>query len=203
MQVNIHVDSSTLPNQFVALANLFRELSCVLPASAQPQQHVFENKLPVDSAELDEPEVVVAHAETKPAVTRRRRTKAELEAEKAALDTAAIEGSTVADAEAAAQASNEAELAKIEAQAANKAELAELAEIKAAEEAKVDEFEKVAATGSKTFTEAEAQQLATVIARTKGPQVVKDKIAELGAVRIGDLTADQLNELGNFLEAQK
>lgn len=164
MQVNAHVNSETTSAQFVALSNFFRELSGVPAPSAQP---------PVDPADLTGPEVVVVGGpvEDKPAVTRRRRTKAEVEAEaaeKAALDAAAE------------------------------------AEIKAAEEAKVDEFETVAAvTGGKTFTEAEAQQLATVIARTKGPQVVKDKIAELGATRIGDLTADQLNELGNFLEAQK
>ena len=183
MNVNVQVDSSTLSHQFVALSNLFRELSGVPAPSAQP----------VDPAE---PEVVVVGSQEvsgdKPAVTRRRRTKAEIEAEaaeKAALDAAelaaaATEGSKVADAEAAAQASNEAAATVVE-------------------EPKVDDFEKAVVTGGKTFTEAEAQQLATVVARTKGPQVVKDKIAELGATRIGDLTADQLNELGNFLEARK
>lgn len=192
MQVNVHVDAETTSVQFVALANFFTELSGV------PN---FKQALPpADPANLDEPEVVVI-PETTTATTKRRRTKAEIAADEAAAKVAAAEakaqedaisgeGSAVAQGEAAAQASNEAAPA----------------EIKAAEAATVvvDDFEKVAAvTGSKTYTEAEAQQLATVIARTKGPQVVKDKIAELGATRIGDLNADQLNQLGNFLEAQK
>jgi len=47
------------------------------------------------------------------------------------------------------------------------------------------------------------QNLASSVARAKGPQIVKDKIAELGATRIAALTADQLNSLGAFLETQK
>lgn len=191
MQVNVHVDAETTSVQFVALANFFTELSGV------PN---FKQALPPsDPANQDEPEVVVI-PETTTATTKRRRTKAEIAADEAAAKAAAAEaevkaqenaisgeGSVVAEAEAAAQAGNEAALA----------------EIKAAEAAAVvvDDFEKVA--GGKTYTGAEAQQLATVIARTKGPQVVKDKIAELGATRIGDLNAEQLNQLGNFLEAQK
>jgi len=192
MQVNVHVDAETTSVQFVALANFFTELSGV-PAAVRVQP-------PSDPANLDEPEIVVIPETTTTTTTKRRRTKAEIAADEAAAKVAAAEaeakaqeeaisgeGSVVAEAEAAAQSSNEAALA----------------EIKAAEAATVvvDDFEKVA--GGKTYTEAEAQQLATVIARTKGPQVVKDKIAALGATRIGDLTADQLNELGNFLEAQK
>lgn len=173
MHLNVHVDVETTSAQYIALANLFNELSGV-PAASRTQP-------PADPADLDEPEVVVIPQTTAPAVTRRRRTKAELEAEKAA-----------ADAEAKAQEEAIPEQSGVAA-----------AEAAVQNQAPVDEFEKVAATGNKTFTEAEAQQLATVIARTKGPQVVKDKIAELGATRIGDLTADQLNELGNFLEAQK
>lgn len=180
MNVNVHVSADTTTSQYIALSNFFRELSGT-PASASAQP-------PVDSVEPDEPEVAVAPAETKPAVTRRRRTKAELEADEAASKVAA------AGAEAATVAAEPV--------------VTEPA-VTTVEQPPADEFEKVAATtttptaGGKTFTEAEAQQLATVIARTKGPQVVKDKIAELGAVRIGDLTADQLNELGNYLEAQK
>lgn len=173
MNVNVHVSADTTTSQYIALSNFFRELSGT-PASASVRP-------PVDSAELDEPEVVVVPAETKPAVTRRRRTKAELEADEAASKVAAAGAEPVVTEPA----------------------------VTTVEEPPADEFEKVAATtttptaGGKTFTEAEAQQLATVIARTKGPQLVKDKIAELGAVRIGDLTADQLNELGNYLEGLK
>lgn len=172
MQVTIVADGSTTSSQFVALSNLFRELSGV-PASS-----VFLP--PADPADLDEPEVVVVATpaeEAKPAVTRRRRTKAEIEADAAAAATVVTNENG-----AEPDANPVVEPPPVE----------------------PEEFEKVVApTGNKTYTEAEAQQLATVIARTKGPQIVKDKIAELGAARIGDLTADQLNELGNYLEAQK
>ena len=55
----------------------------------------------------------------------------------------------------------------------------------------------------KTYTEAEVQTLASVVARSKGAQVVKEKIAELGKARIADLDPNQLNQLGKFLESQK
>lgn len=178
MQVTIVADSNTTSQQFVALSNLFRELSGV-PATATALP-------PSDPAELSEPEVVVVSApaeEAKPAVTRRRRTKAEIEAEAAALAAAEVAANPVVVTEPEPGTAPVVEQPVVE----------------------PEDFEKVAApvASGKTYTEAEAQQLATVVARTKGPQVVKDKIAELGAVRIGDLTADQLNELGTYLETQK
>ena len=66
-----------------------------------------------------------------------------------------------------------------------------------------EEFEAASPAKGKTYGEAEVQQLATIVARTKGPQIVKDKIAALGAARIAALSADQLNELGAYLETQK
>lgn len=67
----------------------------------------------------------------------------------------------------------------------------------------VEEFETAGAVGGKTYTEAEVQNLASSVARVKGPQIVKDKIAELGATRIAALSADQLNSLGAYLETHK
>ena len=57
--------------------------------------------------------------------------------------------------------------------------------------------------GGKTYTEADVQALATVVARAHGPDVVKEKIAELGGARIADLDAGKLNALGAFLETKK
>ena len=57
--------------------------------------------------------------------------------------------------------------------------------------------------GGKTYTAADVQQLATVVARTHGADKVKDKIAELGGTRIADLTEQQVNELGKFLSEVK
>lgn len=130
---------------------------------------------PVDPAELSEPEVTTVTGGTQQTQTRKRRTKAEIEAE------------------AEAQAANEAALAS----AAN----AETAGATSTEP--VDEFEKAAAASGKTYSEAEVQGLATAVARAQGPKVVKDKIAELGAARIADLNADQLNTLGAYLEGLK
>ena len=62
--------------------------------------------------------------------------------------------------------------------------------------------EELDATG-KTYTEADVQALATVVARAHGPDVVKEKIAELGGARIADLDVGKLNALGAFLETKK
>ena len=59
------------------------------------------------------------------------------------------------------------------------------------------------ATSGKTYTEADVQALATLVARAHGPDVVKEKIAELGGARIADLDAAKLNALGAFLETKK
>lgn len=166
MLVNVQVDSSTLSHQFIALSNLFRELSGV-PEAARVQPAVETVTVVLDTAGS-----TVAEAEQTTPATKRRRTKAEIAADEAAAKVAAAEaeaklqeeavsgeGSAVAQAEAAAQASNEAA-----AQASNEAVNAARSQVSVA----VDDFEKTAVTG-KTYTESEAQQLATVIARSKGP----------------------------------
>lgn len=135
-----------------------------------------------------------------PAVTRRRRTKAEVEADKAA-EAAAAEAvaATVTPESAAAEAAAAAAEPVVETPAA--AEPA--AEVKTE---KVDtatgEITTVVASG-KTFTAPDVQSLAAVVARTKGPALVKNKIASFGADRIAALNQEQLNELGDFLEANK
>jgi hypothetical protein len=56
------------------------------------------------------------------------------------------------------------------------------------------------ATTTKNYTEPDLQKLAGLVARTKGPEIVKAKITEIGGTRIADLTQDQLNQLGAYLE---
>jgi hypothetical protein len=56
--------------------------------------------------------------------------------------------------------------------------------------------------GGKDYTEAEVQDLAGKVARGVGPEVVKQKIAELGAARIAELTQEQRNALGEFLKTK-
>ena len=58
-------------------------------------------------------------------------------------------------------------------------------------------------TSGKQYSAPEIQQLAAVIAKTKGPAIVKNKIAEFGKTLVAQLDSDQLNELGAFLESQK
>lgn len=55
----------------------------------------------------------------------------------------------------------------------------------------------------KQYSETEVQQLASIIARTKGPEIVKNKIAEFNKARIAELSVAELNQLAVFLEAQK
>lgn len=52
----------------------------------------------------------------------------------------------------------------------------------------------------KQYAESDVQKLAGFVARTKGPEIVKAKISELGASRIAELTPEQLNDLGSYLE---
>ena len=52
-----------------------------------------------------------------------------------------------------------------------------------------------------TFTESEVQALATTVARAHGADVVKAKIAELGATRIAEMKPEQLNGLGDYLQS--
>jgi len=217
MQINISVDDSTSFIQFTALAALFNTLAVADRSDAaiafdkgvvvaMPQPRVTDvtttiGELATDPAPVVEtPAQVEAAAQTK----RSRRTKAEIEADKAKEAAALeVEVSRIAEAEAAAYKSNEAELAKIEAAEVINTEIGEITQPDAAlgDDTPADEFE--TNVGEKAFTEAEVQQLATLVARTKGPDVVKGKIAELGAARISMLTAAQLNQLGAFLEAQK
>ena len=196
MNVQINVGQETSAHEFRALATFFNQLASVggdvSTGNVTPIVIPLASLREAISSQTVEPATVLdAQPGSQPPeagsekTKRARRTKAEIEAE--------AEAARIATAEAEARKNNEAELAKIEA--------GEKIDTATGEITTVEEFETVA--GGKTYTEAEVQNLASSVARVKGPQIVKDKITELGATRIAALTADQLNSLGAYLETQK
>ena len=201
MQIKAKVGGNTTSGEFRALAIFFDALaqnkaSELIPAPEQPAQlPTAETKVIVSDAPVQDQaqgvEQTAAEVET---TRRRRRTKAEIEADEAAKKQAEINNDEAAEAEAKNQETTAA---------------AETIDTSTGEitTAPVEEFEKVAAepavTNGKTYSEAEVQTLASVVARTKGAGIVKDKIAELGKARIAELDPNQLNLLGAFLEGQK
>lgn len=182
MFIELNTQDST-PQELRALAKLFNELASECVPEAQPVGAEVTVITKVEQGE--QPEAGTT--------TRRRRTKAEIEAEKAA-------------AEAEAKAQENAISGESLATDTNTTPVVTEPVVDAAQKAGEDDWEKAAIAGAenaKTYTEAEVQQLAATLARSKGPALVKDKITELGADRIAALSADKLNELGAFLEASK
>lgn len=189
MQIKAKVGGNTTSGEFRALAIFFDALaqnkaSELIPAAEQPAQlPTAETKVIVSDAPVqDQPQGVEQTAAEVETTRRRRRTKAEIEADEAAKKSAEPEA-RAAEVEGVDTATGEITTTPVE------------------------EFEKVAnepaVTNGKTYSEAEVQTLASVVARTKGAGIVKDKIAELGKARIAELDPNQLNLLGAFLEGQK
>lgn len=226
MFLELNTQDST-PQELRALANFFAELAGGrIPEAAPVGVASFTDPLgqlpPAD-------EVKSGNEQLQPATTtRRRRTKAEIEAENAARSQVVATGPfywSHPESSVVGIANSREELDAIiageplveevsaERYAALLVEIEDAAKKVTAgdnaapnDPAPIDppeEFETVAATGGKTYVEADVQQLAAVVARSKGPNVVKDKIAELGATRIAALTAEQLNLLGAYLDSLK
>jgi hypothetical protein len=217
MKLKLKIDSKTSAAELIQLGMLFTGLGLNQGAK------VVSFSPPADEAELDEPEVVVVPEEEAVKIDaavgneppkRRRRTKDELR-----VDAIVAENARVAAAEAEAQANNEAGLKAIEEQEqtiapgeAGNVQPADTQPASATEAATTEPATESPsdvpvtagpATDGKTYTAAEVQQQATVVARTHGADLVKTKIAELGGARIADLNADQVNELGAYLFSVK
>lgn len=183
MFIELNTQDST-PQELRALAKLFNELASECVPEAQPAGAEVTVITKVEQGE--QPEAGTT--------TRRRRTKAEIEAEKAAAEAEAKAQENAISGESSAADTDTAPV------------VTEPVVVDATQKAGEDDWEKavvVGAENAKTYTEAEVQQLAATLARSKGPALVKDKITELGADRIAALSADKLNELGAFLEASK
>ena len=197
MQIKAKVGGNTTSGEFRALAIFFDALAQNKASEFDSEPKVVGSAVAVaptnEQASQAQPKVEAQQAQVQQ-TTRRRRTKAEIEADEAAKKQAEINEDGAAEAEAKNQET---------------AVAAETIDISTGEitTTPVEEFEKVAnepaVTNGKTYSEAEVQTLASVVARTKGAGIVKDKIAELGKARIAELDPNQLNLLGAFLEGQK
>ena len=197
MQIKAKVGGNTTSGEFRALAIFFDALAQNKASEFDSEPKVVGSAVAVaptnEQASQAQPKVEAQQAQVQQ-TTRRRRTKAEIEADEAAKKQAEINKDGAAEAEAKNQET---------------AVAAETIDISTGEitTTPVEEFEKVAnepaVTNGKTYSEAEVQTLASVVARTKGAGIVKDKIAELGKARIAELDQNQLNLLGAFLEGQK
>lgn len=209
MQIKAKVGGNTTSGEFRALAIFFDAL-------AQNKASEFDNEPKVvggavavaptnEQASQAQPKVEAQQAQVQQ-TTRRRRTKAEIEADEAAKKKADEE--TEAKNQEDAISGEAAAIAAADTTTTTTA-VGETVDTSTGEitTTPVEEFEKVAnepaVTNGKAYSEAEVQTLASVVARTKGAGIVKDKIAELGKARIAELDPNQLNLLGAFLEGQK
>ena len=205
MKLSVKVDQTSTASELIILGALFESLALAREGhvvSVPAEECDGDDPTPADTVVVQVPPAAAGEEAPK----RRRRTKAEIEAE------------AVAKAEAEAQASNEtaaetsaAPVAPVE--AGNVETPAPTPDVQppvtpqsesastepaSASPSEPEAFE-VAAAGGKTYAAADVQQLATVVARTHGADLVKGKIAELGGTRIADLKQEQLNKLGAFL----
>lgn len=190
MRINVKVDQTSTASELIILGALFESLALAR------EGHVVS--VPAEECNGDDPtpaETVVVQvppaAAGEEAPKRRRRTKAEIEAEKLAE-----ENSKVAAAEAEAQASNEAELTKLE--AGNVETPAPTPDVQPpvtppSETASTEPASESPSDAGKTYTHAEVQALAVDTARRYGPEKVKALIATYpNAAKIAELDEGDL-----------
>ena len=209
MQIKAKVGGNTTSGEFRALAIFFDALAQNKASEFDSEPKVVGSTVAVaptnEQASQAQPKVEVQQPQVQQ-TTRRRRTKAEIEADEAAKKKADEE--TEAKNQEDAISDEAAAIAAADTTTTTTA-VGETVDTSTGEitTTPVEEFEKVAnepaVTNGKTYSEAEVQTLASVVARTKGAGIVKDKIAELGKARIAELDPNQLNQLGAFLEGQK
>jgi hypothetical protein len=191
MKLKLSINRHTTDSELVRLGHFINAIAAERAAQLAPFT------APTDPAELNAAEyfVVVPPANDTEqqlrggtdAPKRRRRTKAEIEAANAAADTAP-------SGEVVEVRPEPAPLSELSAPTPT-APVTDTAPTEPAPAAS----EPAAASPSKSYTEAEVQDLAGKVARATGPEVVKAKIAELGAARIAELTQEQRDSLGAFL----
>ena len=245
MKLKLKINRHTTSSELIQLGMLFTGLG--LNSGAK----VVSFSPPTDPAELDEPELTVVPPAEEASIDkaagtevpkRRRRTRAEIEAENAArsqvpAEPVGAEPGTVPEPEPEGKLYywSHPESGSFGVVKTQKEILEKLAGDPCVEVIEREQYEKLiagndqpaptpAATATdtapaqapaepapatespsdgKTYTAAEVQQQATVVARTHGADLVKAKIAELGGARIADLNAEQVNTLGAYLFSVK
>lgn len=191
MFIKISINADSTAGELIAVSHFTSELALNRGAKVAVGPLVA----PTDPAELDEPEVVVGQTPVTAQPNtgaeppkRRRRTKEEIATTAAAATTTEPEPETGNAEPAVTQTATETTTEAVDPEPATASR----------SEPEPEAFE-VAASG-KNYTEAEVQQIATVVARTHGADKVKSKIAELGGQRIAGLGQDKLNQLGDYLD---
>ena len=188
MKLKLKVDQTTTASELIILGAFFESLAL------NREGHVVS--VPAEDAG-DDPTpgetVVVPPTAGEEAPKRKRRTKAEIEAERLAE-----ENSKVAAAEAEAQASNEAGLAEAQVEAGNVETPAPTPDVQPpvtppSETASTEPASASPSEGGKTYTHAEVQALAVDTARRYGPEKVKALIATYpNAAKIAELDEGDL-----------
>ena len=204
MKANFKIDGSTTQVQHLALAQFFIALAA--GAGAAQQVGGLDELVGEDEPEFTpslgaEPVAPVVSDTEVEAPKRRRRTKAELEAEAHAAMLKALRAEVAA--------AEKAEAGNVQAAVTQTAPVTDTTEAQAASSTRAaaspsetapDSYETAAPAGaSKAYSEAEIQDLAGRVARAVGPEVVKAEITALGAARIADLSPEQRNTLGAVL----
>ena len=172
MKMKIKIDGSTTATQLFALGTMLCSMGGSVAAGA--------DRVTVTLGPLKEADVkmdAAAPAETTgtpPAEA--PAAEAKTRKPRAKKDEPAADATPPADPEAAAAAAAQAAIAN-------------------AQQAPAD----AAPAAAGAFNEAQVQNVATAVARAHGADVVKAKIAELGATRIATMTPEQLDSLGTYL----
>lgn len=192
MKLSVKVDQSTSPSELIILGAFFESLALAREGHvvSVPAEDAGDDPTPADTVVVQVPPT----GEGKP--KRSRRSKAEIEAEKLV----AAEAEAQVEQAVAPDAPTEPEQAPAESPAPTpdvQPQVTPQSETASAEPASESPSD------GKTYAAADVQQLATVVARTHGADLVKGKIAELGGTRIADLKQEQLNALGTFLAGVK
>lgn len=174
MHLQVSIDEYSSPAVLEALSAFVLNLAKI----ERNQPPVEPDTAPAPET-APEPEPETAPVEQKQ--TRRRRTKAEIEAD---------------DAAAAGTADSAAgDIAAVEVSEEDYKKLVEAAEAQASNEAS----KTTEKSGVKVFSQSEVQHLAGSVARAASADVVKAEIAKYKVGRIAELNQDQLNLLGAFL----
>ena len=204
MKLKLKINRHTTSSELIQLGMLFTGLG--LNGGAK----VVSFSPPTDPAELDEPELTIVPPAEEPVINkaagtevpkRRRRTRAEIEAENAERSQVSVIEDTDPH---QTQVEQGAEAATVIAEdTSGNDQAAPTPTVPETTNGAAETPATESPSDGKTYTAAEVQQQATVVARTHGADLVKAKIAELGGARIADLNAEQVNTLGAYLFSVK
>lgn len=198
MKLKLKVNRHTTESELIILGAFFESLALAREGHvvSVPAEDAGDDPTPAETVVVQVPPT----GEDKP--KRSRRSKAEIEAEKLAAAEAEVEQAVApTEPEQVPATETPAHTPDVQPPVTPPSETAST-EPASASPSEPEAFE-VAAAGGKTYAAADVQQLATVVARTHGADLVKGKIAELGGTRIADLKQEQLNALGTFLAGVK